>query len=140
MKSPGQLLQGWELNSVVTVQTGQPWYGNDQANNISGTGENTDRWDFFGNPGDFKSGNSSIPFCTGNFETNGGVTCTQTTPAGPIIPAEHFQCFRGDRVFALLRPTLNSLTEGQLGHVWLLCPRHSVLFRSGTPDLRHIGP
>ena len=64
-KSPGQLLQGWELNSVVTLQTGQPWYGNDQSNNISGTGENTDRWDFFGNPGDFKSGNSSIPYCTG---------------------------------------------------------------------------
>ena len=53
MKAPGQLLQGWELNSVVTLQTGQPWYGNDQSNGISGTGENTDRWDFFGNPGGF---------------------------------------------------------------------------------------
>jgi hypothetical protein len=52
-KAPGQLLEGWEVNSVVTVQTGQPWYGNDQSNNTSGTGENTDRWDFFGNPGDF---------------------------------------------------------------------------------------
>ena len=47
-KAPGQLLEGWEINSVVTLQTGQPWYGNDQSNGISGTGENTDRWDFFG--------------------------------------------------------------------------------------------
>jgi Carboxypeptidase regulatory-like domain/TonB dependent receptor len=78
--APGQLLKGWELNSVVTIQSGQPWYGNDQANNTSGTGENTDRWDFFGKPGDFKSGNSSIPFCTG--PGDGG--CTQTTPGGTV--------------------------------------------------------
>jgi hypothetical protein len=76
-KAPGQLLQGWELNSVVTLQTGQPWYGNDQSNNLSNTGENTDRWDFFGNPGDFKSGNSSIPYCTGP----GAGGCTQTIPS-----------------------------------------------------------
>jgi hypothetical protein len=78
-KSLGQLLEGWELNSVVTMQTGQPWYGNDQSNNISGTNENTDRWDFFGNSGDFKSGNSSIPFCSGTNATDG--VCTQTTPS-----------------------------------------------------------
>jgi len=76
-KAPGQLLEGWELNSVVTLQTGQPWYGNDQSNGLSGTGENTDRWDFFGNPGDFKSGNSSIPYCTGP----GAGGCTQTIPS-----------------------------------------------------------
>jgi len=77
-KAPGQMLEGWELNSVVTIETGQPWYGNDQSNNISGTNENTDRWDFFGNPGDFKSGNSSIPYCIGTNSTDGA--CTQTTP------------------------------------------------------------
>jgi outer membrane receptor protein involved in Fe transport len=79
-KSPAQLLEGWQVNSIVTVQTGQPWYGNDQSNNISGTNENTDRWDFFGNHRDFQSGNSSIPYCTG--PGDGG--CTQTTPNGPV--------------------------------------------------------
>jgi hypothetical protein len=81
-KAPGQLLQGWELNSVVTLETGQPWYGNDQSNNLSNTGENTDRWDFFGNPGDFKSGNSSIPYCTGP----GAGGCTQTIPS-TLLPS-----------------------------------------------------
>jgi hypothetical protein len=81
-KAPGQLLQGWELNSVVTLETGQPWYGNDQSNNLSNTGENTDRWDFFGNPGDFKSGNSSIPYCTGL----GAGGCTQTIPS-TLLPS-----------------------------------------------------
>jgi hypothetical protein len=90
MKVPGQLLEGWELNSVVTLQSGQPWYGNDQANGISGTGENTDRWDFFGKPSDFKSGNSSIPFCTG--PGDGG--CTQTTPGGTVsFPAAQSTSF-----------------------------------------------
>jgi len=81
-EAPGQLLKGWEVNSVVTLQTGQPWYGNDQANDISGTAENSDRWDFVGKPGDFKSGNSSIPFCTGT-NTSDGV-CTQTNPSNLI--------------------------------------------------------
>lgn len=80
-KSPGQLLEGWEMNSIVTVQTGQPWYGNDQSNNISGTLEGTDRWDFFGNHSDFKSNNSSIPYCTGSdFSTAATVSCVQTVP------------------------------------------------------------
>jgi hypothetical protein len=84
-KSPGQLLEGWELNSIVTVQTGQPWYGNDQSNNISGTLEGTDRWDFLGNNGDFKSGNSSIPYCTGaDFSTPSTISCSQLTPVAGV--------------------------------------------------------
>jgi hypothetical protein len=86
MKAPGQLLQGWEINSVVTLQTGQPWYGNDQSNGISGTGENTDRWDFFGNPKDFKSGNSSIPYCTGP----GPGGCTQSVPSTFLLGGNPF--------------------------------------------------
>jgi hypothetical protein len=91
-KSPAQLLQGWELNSVVTVQTGQPWYGNDQSNNISGTGENTDRWDFFGNPKDFTSGPNPIP-CFGDTLCGNGTTIpmaciTAATSAGPGVLAE----------------------------------------------------
>ena len=96
-KAPGQMLEGWELNSVVTIQTGQPWYGNDQSNNTSGTNENTDRWDFFGNTADFKSGNSSVPFCTGTSTTDG--VCTQTNPSNLIsgtpatLPAAQSQTY-----------------------------------------------
>jgi hypothetical protein len=127
MKSPGQLLQGWELNSVVTLQTGQPWYGNDQANGISGTGENTDRWDFSGNPGDFKSGNSSIPFCAGNFETNGGVTCTQTTPSGSLNLSSAFNA-SAETACSTAATNVNSLTEGQLDTFGCYFQGHSVLF------------
>jgi hypothetical protein len=84
VQAPAQLLKGWQLNSIVTLQSGAPWGVDDSSNNISGTSEFTDRWNFSGNPGDFKSGNSSIPFCSG-FGPAGdttNVSCSQVTPAG----------------------------------------------------------
>jgi Carboxypeptidase regulatory-like domain/TonB dependent receptor len=116
-KSPGQLLEGWELNSVVTLQTGQPWYGNDQSNNISGTNENTDRWDFVGNPGDFKSGNSSIPYCSGaDFSNPSTISCTQLVPvnnpltlSGSQTTAAANACFKA--ASAINAATVTSLDQ-----------------------------
>ncbi len=66
IKSWGQMLQGWQLNSIVTFQTGLPWGVVDgfvNGDDISLTGEFADRWNFFGNPSDFSaSHNGPIPF------------------------------------------------------------------------------
>lgn len=75
----GQMLKGWELNSVVTLQSAMPWLVIDKANAFS-TGGNplsdfADRWDFFGDPSDFKSGPRSIMYCNG--PGDGG--CSQTS-------------------------------------------------------------
>jgi Carboxypeptidase regulatory-like domain/TonB dependent receptor len=75
-KGFGQLLEGWKINSIVNVQSAQPWNIADTSNNFSGTSENQDRWDFFGNPADVKSGANSLPYCTG---FPGPVTCTSTS-------------------------------------------------------------
>ena len=72
-KGFGQLLEGWKINSIVSVQSPQPWNIADQSNNFTTGGDKNVRWDFFGNPNDFKSGSSSIPFCTG---FPGPATCT----------------------------------------------------------------
>jgi len=61
----GQMLKGWQINSIVTAQTAQPWNAVDSSSNISGTGENVDRWNFVGNPADFKVGPTSIPSLSG---------------------------------------------------------------------------
>ena len=61
-KGHGQILEGWSLNSVVTLQSGLPWGVSDTGNDFSGTGEvgqtNEDgqgeQWNFFGNPKDFQ--------------------------------------------------------------------------------------
>jgi hypothetical protein len=61
----GQILKGWKLNSIMNFQSGQPWYVNDTGSDFSGSGDNADRWNFYGNPGDFTSSSQSIPYCTG---------------------------------------------------------------------------
>jgi hypothetical protein len=65
-KSWGQLLEGWRVNSAVVLQSGLPWTAIDTNDDVSQTGEFQDRWDFFGNPNDFKSGANPIPFFSGN--------------------------------------------------------------------------
>jgi hypothetical protein len=65
-KTRSQLLEGWQLNTIITLQSGQPWNVNDQNNNFSGINEGSDRWNFYGNPSDFKSqGPQGLPFFPG---------------------------------------------------------------------------
>jgi hypothetical protein len=64
-KGYGQLLEGWKLNTIVSLQTGMPWIVDDTGDDFSGSGDLADRWNFFGNPSDFRSGSISIPYCTG---------------------------------------------------------------------------
>jgi hypothetical protein len=67
-KSFAQLLEGWELNSIVSLYSSQPWGPMDAGTDVSHTaaskvvGTGIERWDFFGNTGDFKSGSTPIPF------------------------------------------------------------------------------
>ena len=63
-KSWGQLLEGWRVNSAVVLQSGLPWTAIDTNDDISQTGTFQDRWNFYGNPSDFKSGANPIPFFT----------------------------------------------------------------------------
>jgi len=71
VKTPGQLLQGWSINSIVSIQSGLPWGINDTSTDFSGTGAINgastigEQWDFYGNPADFKTTKSLI-------NTNGG--------------------------------------------------------------------
>ena len=84
IKGFAQLLEGWKLNTIISLQGGLPWLVNDQGNDISGTGDFGDRWNFFGNPGDFRSGPDSFMFCTGP----GAGGCAQYS--GPYAQAVAF--------------------------------------------------
>jgi hypothetical protein len=79
-KGFAQMLEGWELNSIVTLQSAQPWGPIDLGTDAAGTGplpvsppaNAPIRWSFYhagtagrGNPSDFKSGPTPIPFFTG---------------------------------------------------------------------------
>jgi hypothetical protein len=87
-KSPLQLLEGWQINSVVTLQGGMPWSARDASNDISGTGEvnNLDAyhegWNFAGTPSDFTSGPATIPCWSGV----GGAALPGCTISGATPP------------------------------------------------------
>ena len=61
-KGFGQLLEGWSVNTFVNLQSGMPWFVRDQSDDFSQTRENSDRWDFYGNPKDFTANVNAIPF------------------------------------------------------------------------------
>jgi hypothetical protein len=99
MKTPGQILQGWSLNSIVSIQSGLPWGVNDTTTDFSGTGEvnaqnsNGERWNFFGNPVDFNTtkalistngGNGGIPYFPGTSNSN---CLAKAQDAGPLAVA-----------------------------------------------------
>ncbi len=73
-KGYAQTLEGWELNSIVTLQSPQHWGAMDEGTDAAGIGSlpvsppanSPIRWNFYGNPDDFKSGPTGIPFFSGN--------------------------------------------------------------------------
>jgi len=88
-KSPAELLEGWSVNSIVTVQSGLPWGPTDTNNDFPGTNALNDSsqasWDFKGNPSDFTSGPNAIP-CFGNLQG-----CTPYATVG-VIPSPPAAC------------------------------------------------
>ena len=66
----GQLLEGWQLTSIVTLQSATPWNVQDLTQDISGTGEINnpnpwgEDWNFFGKAKDFTAvpGTAGIPY------------------------------------------------------------------------------
>jgi Carboxypeptidase regulatory-like domain/TonB dependent receptor len=82
-KGFGQMLEGWEINTIATIESGQPWGVIDLTSGLAGIGglplsppQNTpQRWDFFGSPSDFKSGPTPIPFFPGG-STDMPETCS----------------------------------------------------------------
>jgi hypothetical protein len=117
IKGYGQMLEGWQINTIVTFATAQPWQTYDPADNFSGTGENADRWNIFGSPSDFPSGKSSIPDCTvipktGNATfVQGNVTCVIANAYGlpqTLTSAQTTAAITGCLAHAASLATLNS--------------------------------
>src|SRR6267154_1209653 len=82
-KGYGHLLEGWQLNSIVTIQGGLPWNlidGNINGSDSSGTGEFADRWNIIGNPANIKPSITGMPF----FDFT-----TPPTSLGYILHAPH---------------------------------------------------
>lgn len=97
VKSFGQLLEGWQVNSIVSVYGAQPWGPIDAGTDVSGTGEFVDRWDFFGNPSDIKATKSSgVPYFPGSSNSacaTQALTLDGGSPAGHTASLGTFGCY-----------------------------------------------
>jgi hypothetical protein len=111
-KGFGQLLEGWKLNTIVTVQSAQPWLvfdgSHDYSTSGSGLGDLTDRWDFFGNPSDFHSGAISIPFCSG-FSIVGGTAAPSGYITGGTTSAAGVTCATTSGIYGTSTPVSSTL-------------------------------
>src|SRR5215510_2518928 len=57
----GQMMQGWKLTSIVTIQSALPWgVVGSRPQDAAGIGEYQERWNFVGDPADF-SGRKTEP-------------------------------------------------------------------------------
>ena len=116
VKTFGQLLEGWQVNSIVSVYGAQPWGPIDAGTDVSGTGEFVDRWDFFGNPGDIQATKSSgVPYFPG---TSNSACATKAlaldggTAAGHTASLGTFGCYAVGNSM-MLPPALGSF--GNMG-------------------------
>jgi len=77
-KGFAQLLEGWQVNTIVSLFGAQPWGVIDTGTDLSLTGEGVDRWNFTGKPSEFKATKSTgVPWInSSNFVTDalGNVT------------------------------------------------------------------
>jgi len=101
-KSFAQLLEGWQLNSIITLQTGQPFGAMDAGTDVSHSGELNDRWDFYGNPKDFTSTSTGIPyFGPANLPQ---VCINQATANGSLDSLNAFGCYVSGNSFMIPPP------------------------------------
>jgi len=88
-KAPGQMLEGWAVNSSVNWLSGLPLAALDSSDDTSGTGENVDRWDLYGNAKPFDQilgGGGTIPCFgvgTGTFAKQ--ANCTSVNPGSGAV-------------------------------------------------------
>jgi Carboxypeptidase regulatory-like domain/TonB dependent receptor len=97
IKTWGQLLEGWQVNTIVSVYGAQPWGPIDAGTDVSGTGELVDRWDFFGNPSNFKPTISSgVPWFAGTSNPSCAAKALALdggTPAGHTYSLSTWGCY-----------------------------------------------
>jgi hypothetical protein len=151
-KGAAQMLEGWSLNSVVTLQSGMPWGVNDFTTDFSGTNEigasatEGEWWNFYGNPADFKStrafldsngGGGGIPYFPGSCAADGTCTGLPGTAGNPATATANATC--NAKAGALGPAAIASLaTLGCYanGSSVLIPPAYGALGNSGRNNFR----
>jgi hypothetical protein len=147
-KGLGQLLQGWELNSVVTLQSPSPWGVQDFSNDFSGTNQVNELdsygqpWNFVGNPNDFKAGRAVATPCWSGSSSSAIPGCPIGGPGSGLPPAQ-IQPAPTACVSAATTPgtqnSLNSVGCYFVGNSALIPPALGTIGNAGRNNFRDLG-
>ncbi|HKS74263.1 MAG TPA: TonB-dependent receptor [Terriglobales bacterium] len=97
-KGFGQLLEGWQVTSILSFQTGEPVLLYDDTNDLTGTGEgpgngSNDRWNIVGDPNNLKwSQKAPIQYFPDTYDNAGNViarspVCTAVANTQALLDA-----------------------------------------------------
>ena len=122
-ESKFQLLTGWQVTTLATLQSGEPYTLFDSFDDISSTGEFADRWNITGSPKNIHwSPINAIPY-TDNFEFDGGgnltgdnQACINAVGSNPDAQQQliNFGCFFSPNGKTVLTPPIQG-TFGNAG-------------------------
>jgi len=130
IKSWAQLLEGWQINSIVTLQSGPPFSAVDFENDVSLTGEFSDRWDIHGDPGQLHWSTTAPVPCTdssGNSALDEDGICHAY--ANGLLTMPEFGTF-GNSGRNLFRAPGLKVWDFSLVKTWKATERVSVQFRA----------
>jgi hypothetical protein len=144
-KGFGQILQGWQVTSTVSVFSGRPMNPTDATDDLSGTGQGQDRWTLSGDPHDFQDfgGPTAIPCfvsptATGAFaaKVNGTNICTVGLPAACTTAAAAEQQGPGGTTGT---QSLNKLGCYMMGNAVMVPPAQGTFGTMSRYDIYGLG-
>ena len=113
-KTKSQLLEGWQLTSILNLQTGMPYTLGDFGNDISYTGELNDRWNMTGNPKDIHwSPSHPLPYFDFSDAAHSNAAClAQANALGTVDNLLYYGCYQEGS--AVITPPADT-TQGHMG-------------------------
>ncbi len=114
MKTRSQLLEGWQVTSIVNLQSGEPYTLGDFNDDISFTGEFNDRWNMTGNPKDIHwSASTPLPYFDFSDAAHSDAAClAQATALGTTDNLFNYGCYHQGS--AVITPPADT-TQGNMG-------------------------
>ncbi len=113
-KAKWQMLEGWQVTSILNLQTGEPYTLGDFSNDISYTGEFNDRWNMSGNAKDIHwSAKAPLPFFDFSDDAHSSAACmAQATALGTVDNLLYYGCYQQGS--AVITPPADK-TQGTMG-------------------------
>lgn len=114
MKTKWQMLEGWQVTSILNLQAGEPYTLGDFSDDISFTGEFNDRWNMTGNPKDIHwSAKTPLPFFDFSDDAHSSAAClAQATAMGTLDNLYNYGCYQAGS--AVITPPAD-MTQGNMG-------------------------